>query len=126
MSIEALVNRFGLTLYLYRPTMGIGSDGQPTRSYVRTTQLTGFVQPSAQSSDVFSGRMEGRTPCTIYLSGSVDVRIDDEIRDGVTGTVRNWRVTGASIPGEVVAANSAAHLAMTVVDAVEVEPGVSL
>jgi hypothetical protein len=54
------------------------------------------------------------------------VRIDDEIRDGVTGTVRNWRVTGASIPGEVVAANSAAHLAMTVVDAIEVEPGVSL
>jgi hypothetical protein len=56
----------------------------------------------------------------------LDVRIDDEIRDGLYGTVRNWRVTGANVPGEVIVANSAAHLAMTVVDAVEVEPGVTL
>jgi hypothetical protein len=54
------------------------------------------------------------------------VRIDDEIRDGVTGTVRNWRVTGASNPGEVFAANSGFHLASTVVEAIEVEPEVSL
>jgi hypothetical protein len=126
MSIEALVNRFGLTLYLYRPTIGLGTDGQTTRTYARQSEVRAFVQPGAQSSDVFQGRMSGRTSCTIYLSGLVDVRIDDELRDGFTGTVRNWRVTGASNPGETSPAQSASHLAMTVVDAVEVEPGVTL
>jgi len=126
MSIEALVNRFGLTLYLYRPTMGLGTDGQPTRTYSRTAEIRGFVQPGTQTSDELQGRMTARTSCSIYLSGNVDVRIDDEIRDGFTGTVRNWRVTGAAQPGETYAANSASHLTMTVVDAVEVEPGVTL
>jgi|GEM_PF-3003724 hypothetical protein len=126
MSIEALVNRFGLTLYLYRPTTGVGNDGEVSRSYVRTAEIKGFVDSTSETSAVAYGRANGQTSATIYLSGSVDVRIDDEIRSGVTGTVRNWRVEGVVNPGETVAANSAAHLAMTVVTATEVDPGVTL
>jgi hypothetical protein len=126
MSIESLVNRFGMTLYLYRPSTSVGVDGEVSRTYSRVCEFRGFVNTSSQSSNVAMGRAEGRTQATIYVPGSLDVRIDDEIRDGFYGTVRNWRVTGANVPGEVIVANSAAHLAMTVVDAVEVEPGVTL
>ncbi|NDF13232.1 MAG: hypothetical protein EB060_10530 [Proteobacteria bacterium] len=126
MSIEGLINRFGITLYVYRPTTTVGTDGQVNRSYSRVNEIRGFVQPAGQTSEVYQGRMEGRTPCTIYISGSVDIRIDDELRDGFYGIVRNWRVSGASVPGETVAANSAWQLAMTVVDAVEIEPEVVL
>ena len=107
MSIESIVNRFGITLYVYRPTTGVNTDAQVTRSYSRVSEVRGFVQPAGQTSEVYQGRMEGRTPCTIYIQGSADIRIDDELRDGFYGTVRNWRVTGASNPGETVVANSA-------------------
>lgn len=126
MSIEALVNRFGLTLYLYRPTTGVGADGEVSRSYARVCELKGFVDSGSETSAIALGRANGQTSATIYLPGSVDVRIDDEIRNGYTGTVRNWRVDGAVQPGETFAANSAAHLTMTVVQATEVDPGVTL
>jgi len=126
MSIEALVNRLGLTLYVYRPTVSVGNDGEVARQYVRTAEIKGFVDSGSEDSAIAYGRATGQTSATIYLSGSVDVRIDDEIRSGVTGTVRNWRVGGVVNPGETVASNGAWNLAMTVVTATEVDPGVTL
>jgi hypothetical protein len=126
MSIEALVNRFGLTLYIYRPTTGVGADGEVSRAYARISEVKGFVDPGSESSAIALGRANGQTSATIYIAGSSDVRIDDEIRSGITGTVRNWRVDGAVQPGETFAAQSASHLTMTVVMATEVDPGVTL
>lgn len=126
MSIEALVNRFGLTLYLYRPTTAVGADGEVSRTYSRVCEIKGFVDPGSETSGIALGRANGQTSTTIYITGSVDVRIDDEIRSGFTGTVRNWRVDGAVHPGETFAAQSAPHLTMTVVQATEVDPGVTL
>lgn len=126
MSIEAMVARLGVPLYLYRPTTSVGADGEVSRSYARAVELRGFVDPGTKSSDVAYGRATGRVPVTIYLSGYVDVRIDDEIRNGYSGTVRNWRVTGATNPGETYSSNGAPNMLMTVVACEEVEPGVTL
>jgi hypothetical protein len=126
MSIESLVNRMGITLYLYRPSTSVGADGEVSRSYARATELRGFVDSGSEDSSVAYGRATGQTNATIYLAGSVDVRIDDEIRNGYTGTVRNWRVGGVVQPGETAASNGAPNLTMTVVTATEVDPGVTL
>lgn len=126
MSIESLVNRLGMTLYLYRPTSTVGADGQVARAYARVLEIRGFVDSASMSSDVIYGRATGMTSATIYLSGSLDVRIDDEIRSGITGAVRNWRVGGVVQPGETAASNGAPNLTMTVVTATEVDPGVTL
>lgn len=126
MSIEALVNRMGITLYVYRPSTSVGADGEVQRNYTRGQEVRGFVDSGSENSAIAYGRATGQTSATIYLSGVVDVRIDDEIRNGYTGTVRNWRVGGVVQPGETFASNGAPHLTMTVVTATEVDPGVTL
>ena len=120
MSIGGLVARFGRRLWVYRPTIGVASDGEVTRPYAAVCCGKGFVQPTTQSSDVAQGRMDGRTSCTIYLEGAVDIRIDDEVRDSLATTARNYRVIGSVNPGELGLTQAAPHLSMTAVDAVEV------
>lgn len=127
MSIESIVSEFGITLYIHRPTMSVSSDGKPNRTYASVGECVGFVQPGAQNSDVLEGRMSGRTGATIYISGSVDIRIDDELYTGTSGAVTRWRVSGKTNPGETARAFSLAHrLKMTVVDAVQVDPDLAL
>ena len=120
MSIGSLVARFGRRLWVQRPTVSVGADGEVARAYAAVCCVRGFVQPNTESSDVAQGRMSGRTGTTIYLEGKVDIRIDDEIRDALSGG-RLWRVTGAVNPGDVGASQAAPHLSMTVVDATEVD-----
>lgn len=126
LSISGIVDRFGITLDVFRPTNGIAADGEVTLTFASVLQAKGFVQPSTQSSPIAQGREQGRTQTTIYFSGSVDVRIDDEIHDAASGTARTWRVVGAVNPGEVAASGAAAHLNLTAVDCIEVEPSVSV
>lgn len=121
MSIQGLVSRFGVQLWVYRPSLGVASDGELTRSYVAICCVKAFVQPSTQTSDVAQGRMQGRTAGTAYISGLVDIRVDDELRNMLTPNARNWRVTGAANPGEVGATQAAPHLNMTLVEVVEIE-----
>lgn len=121
MSIAGLVDRFGITLYVFRPTVTTNADGEVGLKFDSVLQTRGFVQPSTQTSDVAQGRELGRTTVTIYFSGTVDVRIDDEIHDASTGTARTWRVSGIVNPGEVGTSGAAAHLNMTVVDCQEIE-----
>lgn len=125
MSIGSIVSEFGSTLYLYRPTNTVSSDGKPLRTYAQVTSFRGFVQPGSQSQDVLEGRQSGRTGGTIYIDGTLDVRIDDEIYSGTSGTVDRWRVTGAANPGDVGRLSATHRLNMTVVDVVEVEPGIT-
>lgn len=125
MSISSLVSEFGQTLYLYRPTNTVSSDGKPLRTYAQVTSFTGFIQPGAQGQDVLEGRQSGRTGGTIYVSGTLDVRIDDEIYSDTSGTVDRWRVTGASNPGEVGRLSASHRLNMTAIDVTEVEPGIT-
>lgn len=126
MSIASLVSEFGVTLYLYRPTATVSSDGKPLRTYALVESFTGFIQPSSQSQDVLEGRASSRTAVTIYVSGTLDVRIEDEIYSGTSGSVERWRVSGSTNPGEVGRMSSAHRLNMTVIDAVQVAPEVSL
>lgn len=124
MSIEAIIREFGVSLHIWRPTIGRATDGEITRTYAVVTSVTGFIQPSSQGQDVFEGRMNSRTAGTIYLSGAVDVRIDDEIRDQSaipTAATRVWRVVGAVQPADIAAPS---RLSMTTVDVVEVEPDI--
>lgn len=126
MSIGGIVARFGRCLFVYRPETAVESDGRVSRSYGREFEVRGFVQPSAQSSDVAQGRMNGRTATTIYLEGCADIRIDDEIHDRVTGSAKTWRVVGVTNPGDVGETGAAPHLNHTIIDCVEVEPEVTL
>ena len=126
MSIAGLIDRFGISLWVFRPTATVGNDGEVALAFASILETRGFVQPTSQTSEVAQGRENGRTTTTIYFSGSIDVRIDDEIRNAATGTTRVWRVIGATIPGEVGASSAAPHLLMTVVDCVEVEPEVAI
>ena len=122
MSIESLVREFGVTLHIWRPTITRATDGEIERAYAVVTTLTGFIQPSSASGDVFEGRMNTRTAGSIYFAGVVDVRIDDEIRDQTEipyAATRVWRVLGAVNAADVAAP---ARLSMTVCDVVEVEP----
>ena len=127
MSIASLVTEYGTMLYLHRPTMSVSSDGKPMRTYAYVVSARGFIQPSAQSQERLEGRLNGRTAATIYFTGTLDVRIDDELYTGTSGTVDRWRVTGATNPGEVGRNFSVSHrLNMTVVEAVQVDPSISL
>ena len=81
MSIESIIREFGVSLHIWRPTIGRATDGEITRTYAVASSATGFIQPSSQGQDVFEGRANSRTAGTIYFAGVVDVRIDDEIRD---------------------------------------------
>lgn len=124
MSIESIIREFGVSLHIWRPTIGRASDGEITRTYAVVSSATGFIQPSSQGQDVFEGRMNSRTAGTIYFAGVVDVRIDDEIRDQSaipTGATRVWRVVGAVQPADIAAP---LRLSMTAVDVVEVEPDI--
>jgi len=125
LSISALVDRFGIDLYVYRPSVSTGNDGEVALSFAKAYSARGFIQPTSQTSDVAQGRENGRTTATIYFTGSVDVRIDDEIRNAESGTYRLWRVVGAVNPGEVGVTYAAPHLSMTAVDCIEVEPELS-
>jgi len=124
-SIESLVSEFGTTLYLYRPTVTRSSDGRMLRTFALSSTLTGFVQPNGQSEDTRNGRQNSRTGCTVYFSGSQDIRIEDELSSTSSGAGDRWRVTGAWNPGEVNRLGGSHRLNMTVVDAVEVAPQVS-
>jgi hypothetical protein len=126
MSIASMISEFGVTLYIHRPTMTVSSDGKPNRTYASVGSAVGFVQPAGQSSDVLEARMSGRTNCTIYFDGSVDVRIDDELYTGTSGTVSRWRVTGATNPGETGRVFGSHRLMMTVVDAIQIDPDLAL
>jgi hypothetical protein len=124
MSIESIIREFGVSLHIWRPTIGRASDGEITRTYAVVSSATGFIQPSSQGQDVFEGRMNSRTAGTIYFAGVVDVRIDDEIRDQSaipTADTRVWRVTGAVKPADIAAP---LRLSMTAVEVVEVEPDI--
>lgn len=126
MSIAGLVDRFGITLYVFRPTSTVGADGEVALAFANVLEVRGFVQPSTQTSEVAQGRENGRTTVSIYLAGAVDVRIDDELHDASSGSAKTWRVIGATNPGEVGTSGAAGHLNMTVVECIEVEPNVTL
>lgn len=128
MSIAAIIARFGIPLYVFRPTITTATDGTVVRTY-STSALSarGFVQPTGQSQDVFEGRASSRTAGTIYFEGSLDIRIEDEIYNGTTGSVTAWRVVGMVNPGEIGRlSGTASHLNLTAVEVVEVEPSVTL
>ena len=120
MSIGSLVSRFGRKLWVNRPTVAVAADGEVTRTYAAVCCVRGFVQPTTKTSEVSQGRENGRTTTAIYLEGKCEIRIDDEIRDALTGG-RLWRVIGAVNPGDVGASQAAPHLSMTIVDCVEVD-----
>ncbi len=128
MSIGGIIAQFGRCLFVYRPAVAVGADGQVSRSYAREFTVTGFVQPGSQSSDVAQGRMNGRTATTIYVEGCADVEVDDEIHDRIAGTanVKTWRVTGVTNPGLLGDTGAAPHLNHTEIECVEIEPEVSL
>jgi hypothetical protein len=128
MSIESLVDTFGKVYYIIRPTVAKQSDGQFSRTYDSVVNISGskgFYQPSGTSQDVFEGRQNTRTAGTVYFKGSLDIRIDDELRETsfIATTSPVLRVVGAVNPGNlgnVTIYNS--HLNMTVVEVVEVLP----
>ena len=126
MSIGAIVSEFGMSLNLYRPTATVSSDGKTLRTYAFVQSFTGFVQPSAQGQDLLEGRQSSRTSVAIYVEGTLDVRIDDEIYSATTGTAERWRVSGSTNPGEVGRISASHRLNMTVIDAVQVAPEISL
>jgi hypothetical protein len=122
LSIETLVNQFGMTLYIRLPAYTVESDGSISRQYGRVFTATGFIQPSSQSEPVIQGRYEGRTSATIYFAGALTIGIDYEIHDSEGLTARQWRVTGVVNPAELGQTGARPALNMTVVDCVEVEP----
>lgn len=122
MSVASLVARFGQTLYAYRPTTTVLSDGQVSRAYASDIEFRGFWQPGSQTDAIAQGAAQGRTTGTIYAEGSVDVRIDDEIHDRETGTARSWRVVGVVNPGDLGRTQANPHMNFTAMDVVEVEP----
>jgi len=126
LSIQSLISEFGTTLYLHRPTATVSSDGKPLRTYALVTGFTGFIQPSSQGQDVLEGRQSSRTAATIYVSGTLDVRIEDEIYSATSGSAERWRVTGSTNPGEVGRLSAAHRLNMTVVDVVQIKPDITL
>jgi len=85
---------------------------------------------NGQSQDVFEGRMNSRTAATIYISGNQDtIEIDDELYEvGVSGGITDrWRVVGRTNPAEIGrGAGFARHLNLTVIDAVQVSPTITL
>lgn len=130
MSIAALVDRYGRTLYVMRPTTTVTTDGTVVRSYPTTPTVTakGFIQPSGQTSEVFEGRMNSRTACSIYFAGVVAIEVDDLIYDVLpaalpSGTSRVFRIIGTIVPGDL---NSTEYMCMTVCDAVEVLPEIDV
>ena len=130
MSIERLIEQFGVALYLWKPTMSVAADAGAVRTYNRVTELGKcFIQPNGQSQDVFEGRMNSRTAATIYISGNQDdIEIDDELYEvGVAGGITDrWRVVGRTNPAEIGrGAGFARHLNLTVIDAVQVSPSIT-
>lgn len=130
MSIAAIIDTFGRTLYIMSPTTTVGTDGAVVRTYPTTPTATakGFIQPSGQTEDVFEGRQNARTATTIYFAGVVAIGIDDLIYDVLPAAVpasnsRVWRVTGRIVPGDV---GTSSHLCMTVCDCIEVEPDIDV
>ena len=130
MSIASIVDRYGRTLYVMRPTASFASDGSVVRTYPTTPTVTakGFIQPSGQTSEVFEGRMNSRTTATIYFAGIVSILVDDLIYDVLpvavpASTSRVFRVTGTIVPGDLEATE---HLCMSVCDAVEVLPEIDV
>jgi hypothetical protein len=126
LSIDSLIERFGIALYIYEPVYTTGSDGSVIRTFGRVSSETGFVQPSSQSEPFIQGRQEGRTSAQIFFRAGTSVPIDAEIRDSMSVDTgwRAWRVIGSTNPGELQETLAAPHLSMTVVDAVEIEPEV--
>jgi hypothetical protein len=122
LSIDTLVNQFGMTLYIRLPAYTVESDGSISRQYGRVFTATGFIQPASQSEPVIQGRYEGRTSATIYFAGTLTIGIDYEIHDSEGLTARQWRVTGVVNPAELGQTGARPALNMTVVDCVEVEP----
>jgi hypothetical protein len=127
LSIDSLIERFGIALHIYEPVYTTGSDGSVIRTFGRVSSETGFVQPSSQSEPFAQGRQEGRTSAQIFFRAGISVPIDAEIRDSTSVDTgwRAWRVTGSTNPGELQQTLAAPHLSMTVVDAVEIEPEVA-
>ena len=130
MSIASIVDRYGRTLYVMRPTTTTATDGTVLRAFPTTPAVTakGFIQPSGQTSEVFEGRMNSRTTATIYFAGIVSILIDDLIYDVLpvavpASTSRVFRVTGTIVPGDL---ESNEHMCMTVCDAVEVLPEIDV
>jgi len=126
MSIEAIIDTFGRTYYVIRPTITKATDGQFSRKYSDSAaSAKGFYQPSGTSEDVFQGRQNTRTTGTVYFKGLLDIRIDDELRETnlIASTSPVLRVVGAVNPGNIGSVSiSQSHLSMTVVEVVEVNP----
>jgi hypothetical protein len=124
MSIEGLVLRFGRVLNLNRPTATIGSNGVVQRAFSKAGTVRLFLQPTGATELLQEGRYTTRTTVRAYASGSVDIRIDDELTDADTPTQR-WRVSGSYNPAYLGTTLAAGNLDHTIVDLVEIEPVVS-
>jgi hypothetical protein len=128
LSIERLIEQFGVALYLWKPVMTVAPDASAVRTYGRVTELGKcFIQPNGQSQDVFEGRMNSRTAATIYISGNINIEIDDELYEDVPDfeSAARWRVVGRTNPAEIGRGTGfARHLNLTVIDAVQVSPSI--
>lgn len=123
MSVQTLINTFGIDFEIRRPTYTTAADGTVVRSYAKSYQARGFLSPSSQSEALAQGRQNSRRSGTIYLSGIYSVTTDDEIAlDGVYLSYPLWRVVGSVNPLELQRTGVSKLLNFTAVSVVEVDP----
>ena len=123
MSVQTLINTFGIDFEIRTPTYTTAADGTVVRSYGKSAQARGFLSPSSQSESLAQGRQNSRRSGTIYLSGIYSVTTDDEIReDSLELSYPIWRVVGSVNPLELQRTGVSKLLNFTAVSVVEVDP----
>lgn len=123
MSVQTLINTFGIDFEVRTPTYATAADGTVTRTYTKSYEARGFLSPSSQSEALAQGRQNSRRSGTIYLSGIYSVTTDDEIRqDSVELSYPIWRVVGSVNPLELQRTGVSKLLNFTAVSVVEVDP----
>ena len=114
MSVENLINRFGVSMNIYLLVASFDAGGAPTKTYGFTNTMIVYLQPSAPSESMVNGAIRMATTFKAYIRGADAIQVLPNIRledpDGIF-----YEITGFHRPDMRTTPDEMAYIIATLV-----------
>jgi hypothetical protein len=92
MSVESLIDQYGKTVTIKRPTIALDTTGNPTASSYATTSATGYLQVGSGATGVLWGGERARYSAVCYFKTGTDIVESDMVTASIDSQTRTFRV----------------------------------
>jgi len=100
MSVDSLIDQWGKTCTIKRPTVALDSGGNPTNASYATTSVTGYIQVGGGNTGLRWGGERNRYEATGYFKDGVDIKESDYVAVTLDSLTRVYRVESKIIRDE--------------------------